>query len=700
MACSSSNTPLLGVHQLTFSRKAADISACVEAVVKDYEGRLESLLKTDSQLIGRQLFDATFGSLANADGHAALVSAELTVPALVSGDAEARAASSAAKKRLQNMWARAYMRPDLYARLAAAQDTAETPEEHRLTQVMLQKFRHAGAHLENAVVRGEVAELDAMCASLAFEIEQNINEDCSHVVLSEEELEGCAPEFIKSLPKAEGDANGRQCSVKAPVSLPIMRRAASGETRRKMQESSQRQCMDKNGPLLSELIQKRHEAACKMGFASHAERMLGSKMAGAVKTARGFCEDMLGRLAQLQDAELGRLTARKRIDLEQPQKRRRTEESSPELKSWDLAFYTDLLKREELSLDDEQLKEFFPLEGTIERLLAIYSELLGLAFVKTSSLPVWHEDVVTFEVRRGEDLVGHLYLDQFPRDGKFGHQMIIPLAPSFVDSSNGRRCIPACANISNLPRPQGDKPALLRFAEMRTLFHELGHAMHCLCTTTKFSLLSWAWPMVPWPGGVEQDFLELPSMALEKFASEPSLLRRVARHYSGKEGPEAPTLGEDTIESIQSLDKFMVGTSQSRYFAMALFDLLVHAQAPPYSFGAACSLSIEELHRRCLEEHARLQQLSGTHPCASWYHLVIGYDAGYYGYGWSDVYAADVFESMLQAEEGPLSAETGAKLRDEILGPCATRTGGDMLRAFLGREPTADAWCRRNGVPM
>lgn len=399
---------------------------------------------------------------------------------------------------------------------------------------------------------------------------------------------------------------------------------------------------------------------------------------------------------------MDRLLARKKSDQGRKRKlsacKEGTEEAedSCELQAWDVPFYSDLLKREELSFDDEKVKEFFPLEGTIERLLAIYSSLLGLEFRRSDALPRWHEEVVAFEVRSKGEVAGHLYLDQFPRDGKYGHQMILPLSPSFVDSTTGVRCVPACVNISNLPRPQGGKPALLRFAEMQTLFHELGHAMHCLCTTTRFSLLSWAWPMVPWPGGVEQDFLEVPSMALEKFACEPELLAKVSQHYSGK--ADAPKLEDATISTIKALEKWMVGVTQSKYFAMALFDLQVHAQAPPYSLDGENNLSAQQLFARMLEKYTGLKQLPDTHFCASWYHLVTGYDAGYYGYGWSDVYAADIFGAMLA--RGLLSTETGQKLRDDILGPCATRPGDELLRAFLGREPSADAWCERNGVPL
>merc|ERR1740121_3508328 len=246
-----------------------------------------------------------------------------------------------------------------------------------------------------------------------------------------------------------------------------MTRATCGEARRKMLEASQRRCLEKNGPLLDELLSKRHEAACALGFPSHAERMLSQKLAGSAKEAEKFCEDMFARILPLRDAEFEKMLSRKKADESRKRSHEAMDETHPgsacELAPWDISFYNDLLKREELVLDDEGIKEFFPLVGTIERILAVYSDFLGLSFEKSSSLPRWHEDVVAFEVRHAGDVVGHLYLDQFPRDGKFGHQMIVPLAPSFVDSGTGERCVPACVNISNLPRPQGGKPALLRF---------------------------------------------------------------------------------------------------------------------------------------------------------------------------------------------------------------------------------------------
>lgn len=685
----SGTVPSFGAPRLNFTKSADEIRIGAAALERDYEAKLEALLASAQ---GSSSFAATFGRLADADGHAALLSAELTLPALVSGDAAVRTASSEAKKQLQKMWARTYGRQDLYNVLVASSCKAVDAEDRRLAEVVLWKFRQAGAALPDADARARLTALDARCAALASDIEQNINEDCTTVELPEALLEGCGEDFVKSLPLSDGL---RLCSVKAPVLIPIMRRAVSGEARRRMQEASQRRC-PQNDSHLAELLKLRHEAALELNFSCHAERMLAPKMAGSLETARSFCLEMLARIAVLRDAELQKLSARKRSDNGRKRKQLESTEQEGEemLKVWDVQFYGDMLKREDLDLDDEKLKEFFPLEGTIEAMLSVYAELLGLTFERSKALPTWHEDVIAFEVRESQQVVGHLYLDQFPREGKFGHQMIVPLSPAFVDA--GERCLPSCVNISNLPRPQGDKPALLRFSDMQTLFHELGHAMHCLCTVTRYSMLSWAWPMVPWPGGVEQDFLEVPSMALEKFACEPELLSRVSRHYSGK--ADAPQLDSETIQRMKANDRWLAGTHESRYFAMALFDILCHSQSPPYSFEGQDGLSVHELFMRVLEKYTTLPQIPGTHFCTSWYHLVIGYDAGFYGYGWSDVYAADVFEQMAHSSDGLLGATTGHRLRSFILGPCATRSGSEMLRAFLGRDPTAEAWCRRKGI--
>ncbi|CAK0890286.1 unnamed protein product [Prorocentrum cordatum] len=278
-----------------------------------------------------------------------------------------------------------------------------------------------------------------------------------------------------------GAPPARACSVKAPVLVPITRRAVCPEARRKMMEASQRRCiMGKNGPLLLELLGKRHAAARALGFASHAERMLSTKMAETPQRARHFCEDMLARLAPQRDAELRRLGARKACDgagRQRGQKRGADGSVVPEedgcpVEPWDVPFYMvsssagDLLKREELCFDDEKTKEFFPLVATIDKLLAVYSEMLGFTFSRSATLPTWHEEVAAFEVRRreGGELVGHIggrMLDQHPRvrDNLVDDDRLVrdglPLAPSFVIPPRGGAAFPRAPTSQTFLGPRG-----------------------------------------------------------------------------------------------------------------------------------------------------------------------------------------------------------------------------------------------------
>eukprot|EP00966_Prymnesium_polylepis_P319214 7372814-Prymnesium_polylepis.1 len=191
------------------------------------------------------------------------------------------------------MWARAYARSDLYCVLEAAAGGAKGAEEERFVRLTLAKFRNAGAAIASAHERAEFSRLDQRVMVLSSECEQNINEDNSCVCFSEAELAGCPADFIASLPLAEGGQ--RKCSVKAPVMTPIMQRASCGETRRRISEAAKRQCMESNGERLEELITTRHAAAAKLGFASHAERMLSLKMAATADRATQFCEDLASR---------------------------------------------------------------------------------------------------------------------------------------------------------------------------------------------------------------------------------------------------------------------------------------------------------------------------------------------------------------------------------------------------------------------
>jgi len=289
--------------------------------------------------------------------------------------------------------------------------------------------------------------------------------------------------------------------------------------------------------------------------------------------------------------------------------------------------------------------------------------------------------------------VGHVYLDLFPRPGKFGHQMIYPLFPTFEDS-NGRVCRPACCYVGNISKPLADtEPALLRYGEVKTMFHELGHIFHAISCNVRYSALSWTWPIAPWPGGVEQDALEIPSMMFEQWMTIPDVVERIASHYREPERK----ISKDIVDRLRASRNLFHTALHSKYWAMSLYDLHAHSDSPPYARAGdddGSTMSHVDLFRFYVEKVAKRRSV-GTDPTASWYHPCIGYDAGYYSYAFSEVYALDLFSIFKR--DGVLDAKLGRRFRRQVLAPGASRPGMEILRTFLGREPSLDAYCEEYG---
>jgi len=346
-------------------------------------------------------------------------------------------------------------------------------------------------------------------------------------------------------------------------------------------------------------------------------------------------------------------------------------------------------------VDEAALRQYFPLDHVKNEILSIYQELLGLIFTRVYDAQVWHPEVQCYAVSEagkdsGDDQppLGFFYLDLFPRDGKYAHQCVYPLRPSYQKDPN-HRVTPACANIGNLSRGTEGKPSLLRFREVETFFHEFGHVMHCVLSQSKHSVQAWAWSAVPWPGGVEQDFLEVPSMMLENFVWQPEILRRLS-----KRPEDGSSLPDAMIEVLSKSRNVMEGYCRSRYLAMSLYDLQVHGGPGPYTYDGKL-LDAAALYDALLTDLSGVSVIPGTFPVASWYHPMMGYDAGYFGYIWSEAFAADLFSEFEAQEKSIIDSSLGNKYKETILSPCAMIDGETMLRNFLSREPSLDAFLKR-----
>merc|ERR1712034_21021 len=308
------------------------------------------------------------------------------------------------------------------------------------------------------------------------------------------------------------------------------------------------------------------------------------------------------------------------------------------------------VEEKQYAVDQEKLKEYFPMEVVTAGLMDIYQKILGLKFTKVEGGELWHEDVEMWKVddQASGDNVGYFYLDLYPRDGKYGHACMMQLQPGCMDSQ-GKRQKSVVVMLTNFSKPTKEKPSLLDHKEVETYFHEFGHVMHGICSQTDTSRF--------FGTNVERDFVEAPSRMLEKLVASKNA---------------------------------NAGGFNLRQVFLATFDQRLHS--------SGSKVDTASLIKETYKEIVGIDTIEGTNFAAIFGHLV-GYDAQYYGYLWSEVYSQDMFATRF-AKEGVLNLSTGLDYRNLILKPGGSLDGRDLLKNFLGREPNQEAFLRSKGLAI
>jgi Zn-dependent oligopeptidase len=285
--------------------------------------------------------------------------------------------------------------------------------------------------------------------------------------------------------------------------------------------------------------------------------------------------------------------------------------------------------------------------------------------------------VITYRVDDADTgrQIAHFHMDLFPREGKFSHAAAFPLVPG-RRLEDGTYQMPVSAIVANFTKPSGDRPSLLTHQEVETFFHEFGHILHQTLTAVDLVRFSGT--------STERDFVEAPSQIMEHWTWKPDVLARFARHH--ETGEPIPT---GIVEQLAAAKQLNVSVAKLRQIQFALLDMRLHDASEPKDLD------------RILEEVtavALLPMVEGTFFPASFGHLLGGYDAGYYGYLWSEVFGDDMFSRF--EEEGYTDAGVGRDYRRSILERGGQLDGMDLLRDFLGREPNDAAFLRNLGIDV
>ena len=568
-----------------------------------------------------------------------------------------------ARKFSNKLWGRKDLY-DVIAQLEPMLDSLE-PEERTLLDYTLKDFRHRGAALDDEK-RKEFLEVANNITVLQSEYERVLNEITTTIPFTIEELEGVPPPVYENL---ERDGDKYLCPLDYPVYFPIVNYAQNPETRKKMMITSYQKGGKENSERLSDTLALRERQAKLLGYANFAEYVISRKMAKTPQRVVDFLNDLKEKLTRLNEKEILKLRKLKSKEQSIP-----LEETSIEL--WDIFYYHEMQMQEEYAVNQNEVKEYFPMALVAQGVFDVYQTVLNLEFKEVDEPNVWHEDVKEYKVidKTNGQTLGVFYLDLYPRDGKFKHYAVF----GFMDRrvKDGKAYLPMCAMVSNYDKPTNDRPSLLNHKEVETFFHEFGHLIHTIsnqATYARFGL-----------DGVLPDFIETPSMMFENWAWKDEVLTKLSGYYKNPE----KKLPSDLLKRMIEAKLLNIGILQLRQVAYSLIDIVYHTE------GAEDTSAV---FRKTFEEITGFEMPGETRMDAGFGHLMNpGYTAGYYSYLWSKAYAEDIFTKF--EENGYMDSKTGTEYRQKILAPGGSLDPDAMVKSFLGREMNTDAFMKSLGL--
>ncbi len=669
LACTSSNdTALNGFVQkqeepvrsliVRSDYEANEITRLCDVVIKDTETRINLIAQ---QSMAAQKVQTAFLAFEDAMADFSENTGSLTFMGYVSRNPDISAEGSECEAKVGQFYVDIFTRRDLYNAIKSS--TARDAEETRLLAKTLEAFDKNGLKLNDE----DLATLKGLLGALSekqTKFSTNLNTDTSTVEFTAAELSGVSETFLGRLKKA--DSGKFIVTTKSTDYTEVMENAALGETRQKLMLAYLNRGTSENTKLLEEATGLRAQAAKLLGYETWADYQVDGRMAGSKTAVLEFLNGLKTKLAQKNRADLDQLLVfKKELD-----------PSATQLNQWDVSYLSAQLKKRDYSVDEQKIREYLPAEVVIDGMFKVYSQILGVTYHQVPNAKIWSPDVQLYEIRdtKSNRRVGYFYTDFIPREGKYGHAAAFTLVSGRM--VNGTYNEPVSAIVANFSPPSEGKPSLLLHDEVETLFHEFGHIMHQTLTRARFASLSGS--------SSARDFVEAPSQMLENWVWSPEILTLISGHYLD----HSQKLPESMLKQMLAARNFGQGIAYTKQLLYALFDMKIHTGTT----SVDVTKSYDDLYVEVIGE----EPIAGGHFAQTFGHMMGGYDAGYYGYLWSKVYAQDMF-SVFQAE-GLLSPIVGAKYRQTILGRGDMKDSIVNLKEFLGRDPSPEPFFKDLGI--
>ena len=547
-------------------------------------------------------------------------------------------------------------------------------EQNTLLENKYKSFVRNGANLKSSD-QSKLREIDKELSSLRLTFGEHLLSETNRFRLEIEnrsDLEGLPENCIetaKILAKKEGK-RGWLFTLDYPSYVPFMTYAKNRALRKKMalafgKKGFQNDAFD-NQLLLLKIVKLRHQRARLLGYKTHADYVLEERMAKSPETVLSFLEDFKSKAMPAARREFSELSKfAKELD------------GIETLQKWDSAYYSEKLKKRCFDIDDNLLKPYFELENVLEGAFKIAEKLFQIQFVKTNDVETYHSDVVVYKVSdlKGE-LVALFYADFFPRPGKRAGAWMTSFKPQYrVDGVEER---PHVSIVCNFTKPTKNQPSLLTFSELKTLFHEFGHALHGMLAKTNYPSLSGT--NVPW------DFVELPSQFMENWCYEKQALQLFAVHYKSSE-----LIPMKWIEKIKAAAQFQQGMQTLKQLSFGLLDMSWHTQDPS-------GIKNVKTHENSAFGNTQLfPDIMENCMSTAFAHIFQGgYSSGYYSYKWAEVLEADAFAYFKTKQL--FDPEIASSFQRHILSQGGTENPEVLYKSFRGKSASNKALLERAGL--
>ena len=546
-----------------------------------------------------------------------------------------------------------------------------TEEERFLLENLYKSFVRNGALLQGEE-QEKLKKINQQLSVLTVKFSQNVLAETNGfklVIDNEADLKGL-PEGVVANAAEMAKANGMEgkwvFTTQKPSMLPFLQYADNRDLRKKLYDA----CLNRgnagneydNNKVLADIVRLRADRAKLLGYATHADIVLETRMAKTPDNVLNLLNDLLERSLPVAQRERDEM-----------QKIIEAEGGTFKLAPHDWWYYAEKLRKVKYDLDDTELRPYFSLDNAREGVFAVSNKLYGITFTRIDNIPLPHPDAQAFEVKEADGShVGVLYMDFYPRESKRqgawcggyrDHRVI-----------DGKEITPVVTIVGNFTPPAAGKPALLSMDDVLTLFHEFGHGLQALFSANNYGTTNTAW-----------DIVELPSQIMEHWATHPDVLAMYAKHYETGE-----VIPKELVEKIKNSSYFNTGFDNVEIMAASLLDMAY------YSLKSPVSVDVQTFEKETMKKIGLIPEIEPRYRSTYFLHMVEGYDAGYYVYTWAAVLDNDAFEAF--KEKGIFDQATATSFRKNVLEKMGIIDAEQMYLNFRGRAPEIEPLLVNRGL--